>query len=90
MLKDHGVRRTGKEGAESPALNAGSNKTGPDQRALRAKEDLRRRSEVMREGNPGTVVSYDWEADRRDYAAMEAIARRKYRGGATFSPGHEC
>ena len=89
-LIDRGVRSTGKLGAQSPALNAGSDKCGPDQCMLRAKQNLQSRHAARMSAGPSQVVAYDWEADNKDYCAIEKIERRKRRGGATFSPGDAC
>jgi len=89
-LIDRGVRSTGKLGAQSPALNAGSDKCGPDQCMFRAKQNLQNRRDARNAAGSGALIRYDWEDDEKDYCAIEKIDRRKRRGGATFSPGDSC
>ena len=89
MLIDHGVGRTGKEGAENKALTGGADLCGPDQCAMAAKMRMyKRRGAMLDKGS--IVPTNDWEAEMQDYRDCEKIERRKVRGGATFRPGDGC
>lgn len=89
MLKDHGVHRTGKEGAQSPALTQAPELCGPQGHYMQAKMRMVKRHSVSL--NAGNVVPTEpWEAVEADYRAIERIQKRKLRGGATFHPEDSC
>ena len=88
-LIDHGVCRTGKEGAANKALTGGSELCGPDQHAMAAKMRMNKRRGAMLDRG-SIVTTNDWEAEMQDYRDCEKIERRKTRGGATFRPGDAC
>ena len=84
-LRDHGVRRDGKEGAQSPALTQAPELCGPQGHAMAAKMRMVKRNGITL--NAGNIVPTEpWDAVERDYRAIETIERRKLRGGATFRP----
>ena len=88
-LRDHGVRRTGKEGAQSKALTQAPELYGPQQHHMQAKlRMVKRRGASLNAGN--VVPTEPWEAVEADYRAIEVIEKRKLRGGATFHPGDAC
>ena len=88
-LIDHGVRRTGKEGAANKALTGGAELCGPDSHAMSAKMRMAKRHSISL--NAGNVVPTEpWEAVEKDYRDCERIEKRKLRGGATFRPGDAC
>jgi len=90
-LKDHGVRRTGKEGANNRALTGGAGLCGPDQHFLKAKVELDRLNKMDGTDSPGAnPAPYDWQARQGLYKDMAKLEKRKNRGGSTFSPQDAC
>lgn len=93
MLRDRGVRRTGKEGADNAALTGGAGLCGPDGHAMKARFELERldqRRHAEEAQNPGVYVAGDWQARDKLYSEMQKLNKRRYRGGASFSPQDAC
>jgi hypothetical protein len=87
MLKDHGVRRSGK--LDHTPLVQAPELCGPDSHAMQAKMRMQKRHSVSL--NAGNVVPTEpWDAVEADYRAIERIEKRKLRGGATFTPSDAC
>ena len=91
MLKGHKVHRTGKED-RTPLVQA-PELCGPDSHVMAARMRILERREAASQTPgccPSPVQSYDWEAESKDYHAVERIEKRKNRGGATFRPDDAC
>ncbi len=92
MLKDRGIRRTGKEGADNKALTGGAGLCGPDYHFMQAKMELSR-MDSQRESDPGQYMAVQpnyWVDREKLYGHVSKLEKRKNRGGATFSPKDAC
>jgi hypothetical protein len=85
MLKDRGVRSTGKDNVGDPRVN-GAGMCGPDYHYMKARMRIRAMQESYRNNPDGPFVLPSSE----DHRHLSKIESRKHRGSASFSPGDGC
>ena len=90
MLKDRGVRRTGKEGADIPALTQAPNLCGPDYHFMKAKFKLDAMNRRESNQSGPAAIPTNWEERSKLYGDICKIERRKLRGGGNFRPEDCC